>query len=234
MKRIAVSAGVLVALAVVAAFSVGGARAASQGADAEYDTARGAGVSSFMQASSAEAEGEVDDGMFNAALNRTEAPDERRQLIEQRQQRLEQRQQKLEDRRARISTDDGADVKDRALATRVNVGAANLERSVNGTERAAQAAGLDLEALNAIRSSARDLRGPEVAAIDSTINGSPAADRHGPPVDLPGNDDGGPANRSDARGDPDDIGSSGERGNGSDGRPGERGDSDRGNTDGNG
>jgi hypothetical protein len=237
MKRIAVSAGVLVALAVVAALAVGGAGAANQADDAENDTALGAEISSFMQASSAEAEGEVDDGMFNAALNRTEDPDERRQLIEQRQQRLEQRQQKLEDRRARISTEDGADVEDRALATRVNVGAANLERSVNGTERAAQAAGLDLEALNAIRSSARDLRGPEVAAIASTINGSPAADRHGPPVDLPGNDDGGPdvvSNRSDARGNPDDVGASGERGNGSDGRPGERGDSDRGNTDGNG
>lgn len=238
MKRIAVSAGLLVALAVVAAFAVGGAGATTQADDAEDNASFGAEISSFMQASSAEAEGEVDDGMFNAALNRTEDPDERRQLIERRQQRLEQRQERLEDRRSRISTEDGADVRDRALATHVTVGAANLERSVNGTERAAQASGLDLESLNAIRSNARELRGSEVAAIASNINGSPSDDRRGPPGERPG-DDRGPdvaTNRSNARGGPGDVGSSEERGNGSDdsnGQPDEAGESDRGDERGN-
>lgn len=211
MKRIAAIAGVLVVLAVVTAVAVGGAGATTQSDDAEQNASFGAEISSFMQASSAEAEGEVDDGMFEAGLNRTEDPAERRALIERRQQRLEQRQARLEERRARISTADGIDVRDRALATHVTVGATGLERSVNGTERAARAAGLDLAALNAIRSSARDLRGPEVAAIARNLSGPPSDGDRGPPTNASGQGDADAAtNRSDARGGPGDVGAAGD------------------------
>lgn len=218
MKRIAVGAGVLVALFVVAAFAVGGVGATTQADDAETNASFGAEISSFMQASSAEAEGEVGDGMFAAAMNRTDDPEERRALIERRQQRLEQRQAKLEERRARISTEDGVGVKDRALATHVAVGANGLEESVNGTERAAQAAGLDVEVLNAIRANARDLQGSEVAALAQNISGPPSDGERGPPDGSQGSGEGDAdvaTNRSDARGGPGDVGSSEDPGNGS-------------------
>ena len=219
MKRIAVSAGVLVALVAVAALAAGGAGATTQ-ADTgnENNGSFGAEISSFMQASSAEAEGEVDDGMFNAAMNRTEDPDERRALIEQRQERLQERQAKLEDRRSRISTEDGTDIRDRALAAHVAVGASNLERSVNGTERAAQASGVDTQSLDEIRSNARELRGSEVAELAKGLGVGRSAGDRGPPADSPGNGNGqsaGPsANRSNSSNLPVEVGSDGDPGNG--------------------
>ncbi|QLD90827.1 hypothetical protein HWV07_17980 [Natronomonas salina] len=218
MKRIAVSAGVLVALVAVAVMAAGGVGATTQ-ADTgnEANGSFGAEISSFMQASSAEAEGEVDDGMFNAAMNRTEDPDERRELVERRQERLQERQARLEERRSQISADDGADIRDRALAVHVTVGASNLERSVNGTERAAQASGVDTESLNEIRTSARDLRGSEVAELARSVSGRSAGER-GPPTDVPGRNgsqaDGPSTNRSNGSGLPVNIGA-GEPGNGS-------------------
>ena len=206
MKRTAVGAGLLVVLVALAALAVGGGTAAAQPDNGtEEDAPLGAEISSFMQASSAEAEGEVDDGMFLAALGRTDDPDERRELIERRQQRLQERQARLQERRERISPGDGErHPRDYALATHVDVGADRLERSVEGTERAAEQAGVDTEVLNEIRRNASELRGPEVAELASRVAGPPG----------------------DARG-------QGEAGNGTDGRtPGSNGgpfDGERGN-----
>lgn len=218
MKRIAVSAGVLVALVAVAALAVGGVGATTQ-ADTgnENNGSFGAEISSFMQASSAEAEGEVDDGMFNAAMNRTEDPEERRSLIEQRQERLQERRAELEERRSRISNEDGTDVRDRALAAHVAVGASNLERSVNGTERAARGSGMDTESLDEIRSSARDLRDSEVAGLAGGLGMARSAGDRGPPGDARGNGDARSddqsSNGSNSSNLPVDVGSDGDPGN---------------------
>lgn len=146
----------------------------------------GAEISTFMQSSTAAAEGQVEDGMFSAGLSRVDDPDERRALIERRQERLRQRQVELEERRERISEGDGPGLRDRALAAHVAVGAAQLERSANGTERAARAAGLDTEALEEIRSNAREMRGPAIAALARNLTGGPSAGERGPPFDVPG------------------------------------------------
>jgi hypothetical protein len=143
-----------------------------------------------MQSSTAEAEGEVDDGMFAAGLARANSSEERRALIERRQERLQQRQAELAERRAEVTDDDGPRLRDRALAAQVAVGAARLERSANGTERAARAAGMDTETLAEIRSNASELRGSEVAALARNPTGPPAAGERGPPLGVPG--DGGP------------------------------------------
>lgn len=228
MKRIAASTGVVVALLAVAALTVGGAGATAQTDNASEADPFGAEISSFMQASSAQAEGEVDEGMFSAALARTEDPEERRALIERRQERLQQRQARLEERRSSITPDDGPDVKDRALAAHVAVGAAQLERSVNGTERAAEAAGVNTTALDEIRSNASELRGPEVAALARNISGASGTPANpGPPIRVPGGDQPGAGppdvNRSNARA-PVDIGLGGDGnasgGNGADGDSG--------------
>jgi len=122
MKRIAVVAGLLVALAAVATVGVGGAGATTQTNDTgASDGSLGAEITSFMQASSAEAESEVEDGMFEAGLNRTDDLEERRALIERRRERLQQRQERLAERRAEISAADGTGPKDVALATHVDV-----------------------------------------------------------------------------------------------------------------
>lgn len=153
--------------------------------DAESNESFGATVSSFAQASVAEAESEVDDGMFAAALNRSDE-DERRALIEQRQERLEQRQERLAADRASLRDvdPDEATVRDRAVAARVDAGAIGLERSINGTEQAAAAAGLDTETLAELRANASELRGPEVAELARSIAG--VGGERGPPVDVPG------------------------------------------------
>lgn len=227
MKRIAVRTGVVVALLAVAVLAVGGAGATAQTDNASETDPFGAEISSFMQASSAEAEGEVDDGMFGAAMARTDDAEERRALIERRQERLQQRQARLEERRSHITAEDGPDVRDRALAAHVTVGAAQLERSVNGTERAAEAAGMNTETLEAIRTNARDLRGPEVAELARNMNGGPSSPANpGPPIEVPGGNHAGEgqadANRSNAQA-PADVAPR-DDGNGSDGTDGGSGD----------
>ncbi|MFT4884728.1 MAG: hypothetical protein ACI8U4_002246 [Natronomonas sp.] len=210
MRTTAVAAGLLVALAVLAVATMGGAVAdthdAETEANADGNASVGAEVSSFMQASTAEAEGEVDDGMFEAALNRTEDPEERRRLVENRTQRLAERQQRLEERRASI-TGDGT-VRDRALAVGVTVGANQLEESVNETEPVAESVGADTERLKELRTNARNLSGGEVRDLARGLAGPPA-DRPGaggPPTESPD------TNLSDDR--------RGEAGNATDPRPG--------------
>lgn len=228
MRTTVVGAGLLVAVAVFAAVAMGAVVADDGGdADGEANASFGAEVSSFMQANAAEAEGEVDDGMFGAAMNRTDDPEERRQLIEQRQQRLEERQQRLEERRNRISND--GDVSDRALATGVTVGADRLERSANGTERAAEAAGLDTERLNEIRRNASELAGPDVSDLARGMAdaprgpGGPGGEMSGNVTDSPDDRNAGPpddrnAGPPDDRTDRDDAGPpGGDRGTGDSG-----------------
>ena len=173
---------------ILAVFLLGGLAAgigAAQTADTGTNASFGAEVSSFMQASEAEAESEVDNEMFETALNRTEDPDERRALIEQREQRLEERHQEL---RAQRSALDGApNVRAHAVATRVAVGAGELERSVNETAKMAAKAGVEARGLDALQSNARGLRDSDVEALTPAIAGQPGVVR-GPPNGVsPGN-----------------------------------------------
>jgi hypothetical protein len=153
----------------------------------------GADISSFMQASSVETADDVEDGQFQAALNRTEDPEERHALIEARQARLEARSERLRSQRETLG--ETPDVRNRSIATRISVGATELERSVNATERRADEAGVATERLSALRETARAIPGPAVAELARGVGPPPNA---GPP-------DGSPArNRSDSPGTRDD------------------------------
>ena len=189
MKRIAVGVGMLVAVLLLATVAVGGVIAQTEQPTNETternNASFGATVSSFMQASSAEAEGEVDDGMFEASLSRAESLEERRTLLEQRQERLEERKQRLANRRADFSTADGPDVRSRAMATHVRAGASELERSVNHTEQVAREVGVDTQRLEQIRTEARNLSGAEVAELARGLAGPPGGERGRP--ENPGN-----------------------------------------------
>lgn len=182
MRRIVVGIGGVVLATLLLgglATGVGTAQSADSGANVSF----GAEVSSFMQASGAETKGELDDGMFDAALNRTTEPDERSALVEERKQRLEERHREL--RTQRETLDGESNVRTHAVATRVAVGAGGLERSVNNTEKAAQEAGVDTESLGSIRSNASELRGPDVAELARGLTGPSEKPVRGPPDDVP-------------------------------------------------
>ena len=149
--------------------------AAQSGASANESNASanasfGAEVSSFMQASSQEAAGEVDQKTFAAALNRTDDPEERRRLIQQREAALQERQQRLAARQWALN--DSSGLARFAIATEVAVGASELAESANGTERAAEAAGLNTTVLVEVRANASDMRGRAVAELAIGIAGS--------------------------------------------------------------
>jgi hypothetical protein len=166
---------------VLAALLLGGLAAgigAAQTADNGTNSTFGAEVSSFMQASDAETEEEVDDEMFESALNRTEDPNERRALIEQREQRLEERHQELRSQRGALDRE--PNVRAHAVATRVAIGASGLERSANETAAIAEEAGVDATGLGALRSNARGLRDRTVEELTPAIAKRPGVAR-GPP-----------------------------------------------------
>lgn len=159
MNYNAVGAGVLVALLLLFAAATGGAVADVQD-DEERDEngTFGAEVSAFMQASTAEAESEVDERMFQAGMRRAETEEERRTLIERRQARLAARHSQLQEYRDEYSPDQPA-AKNRAVATRVEVGAEGLERSVDSTREHAARVGIDTSQLADLRRGASELRG---------------------------------------------------------------------------
>jgi len=204
MKRIVIAVGLIAAVALLSAAAAGSV--AGVQADAKTNASFGAEVSSFMQASSAEAEGEVNDGIFVAALERTDDPEQRRALVEDRAAELGERQKRLRQRQERLNETDS--VAQYAVATEVAVGADELERAANRTQLAARSAGVDDTALAEIRTNASEMRGQAVAEIAGSV-GAPVGNGSGPPVGLPaaatGPEDG---NESEAR--------DGGNGNGSD------------------
>lgn len=208
MNRGIIGTCVLVGVAVIGVAALSGMAVGTASATEDTQNASfGADISSFMQASSVEATNEVEEGTFEAALNRTDTPDERRALIEARRDRLQERNDRLKSQQETLGN--ASDIRKRSIATRVSVGAAGIERSANRTEKVAARNGVDTEQLDEIRSNARALAGPEVAELARSIAGPPGgeppgANRAGPPRAEPpvGNQSGTPeANRT---GPPDD------------------------------
>lgn len=175
MRENGVAAGVLVALLLLCVTAMGGVVADTHGGDeVETNESFGEEVSSFMQASVADTETEVDEGMFQASMRRAETVEERRQLVEERQERLAERQAVLQERREEISPDE-PDAKNRAVATRVQVGAEGIERSVETTREHAVRAGVGTDQLEQLRERAGELRGQEVAEWARNMTGDRSA-----------------------------------------------------------
>lgn len=138
---------------------------AMQGGANATNASLGASISSFMQASAADAEGEVDDGMFVAAFeNRT--GEERDRLVRQRAGHLERRLERLRARRAALLNDsDLPPIARQAQAARLTAEIEALRESINGTSEAATRAGVDVSALDELRRNASRLSGEEVSAL---------------------------------------------------------------------
>lgn len=181
----AVPAGALPAMATGASASVtqdGGANASNAS-----NASLGASVSGFMQASAADAEGEVEDGMFNARFDNATA-NQRADLVRARADTLEQRLDRLREQRAELlNSTDGEEpsVADRAKAARLSARIDALEESINTTSDAAERAGVDLEQLDELRANASGLTGPEVAELARGLAGVDSDRERGASGDRP-------------------------------------------------
>jgi hypothetical protein len=233
----------LALLLVLAATAPGGALAAPDAGDGtaagdiavgqpENDTANdtvgfGASVSAFVQTSAANAEGEVDDGVFSARFENA-SNETRDRLVRQRTARLAEQVDGLRERRATLLNATGnLTVAERARAARLAARIDSLRSTLNVTEDAARTAGVDDPRLAILREVADELSGPEVAEIARGLAGGPDRDRgNGPPEDAPGNrTDGpgeGPPEDGDRGQDGDDEGDDPDRGQGN-GPPGDDG-----------
>lgn len=213
MKHIGFGIGVLGLLVALCVLAAGGAVADTHGQEAPGNESAngsfGAEVSSFMQASTADAETEVEAGMFQAAMQNAESAEERREIVAQRQERLQQRQAELQERRAAIDGDQ-PNPKNRALATRVSVGADGLERAVDHTEEHAHQLGLDTAKLNEIRTNASSLKG-DVAELARDLGGQQRGEGRG----NEDRNEGGSERGEGGNPDPDERGQGGDRGNSS-------------------
>lgn len=167
----------------------------------------GASVSAFMQASAAETEGTVENGMFAAAFNRTADRQARTGLVTGRAKALEMRLDRLREERAALLNESGnLTVAERAKAARLAARIESLRESINQTETAANRAGVNVTRLDELRKSAGQLAGPEVAALATGLVDSPG---RGPPGEVGPPNDRGPEGNE--------VGPPENAGNGSDG-----------------
>lgn len=156
--------------------------AAQAGANNTSNASLGAEVSAFMQASAADTEGEVDNGMFAAAFNRSDEG-KRAALVTNRTSELRDRLDALRsEREALLDQEGNLTVAERAKAASLTARIDALDDSIDQTETAAQRVGVDASQLDELRTEARDLAGPEVAAMATDVAArGPPGDR-GPPI----------------------------------------------------
>lgn len=152
----------------------------------------GAQVSSFAQASAADANTSVDTGMWEAGVNDSDNPaaavDNRTNALFDRLERLQERSDDLEAKRDNGTINEQA-YEARASAIRSQI--ANVEYKINHTEQTASnvGVGVDETKLNELRSNAANMTGPEVSALARNITDAP----RGPPAHAgPGNETGPP------------------------------------------
>ncbi|WP_255195237.1 hypothetical protein [Halorarius litoreus] len=186
-NRLGLTTVFVVLALVVAAVPAGALPAATTSAPAAQNGSNtsnatfGASVSAFMQASAANAEGEVEDGMFTARFENA-SEDRRPDIVRGRAANLEQRLERLRAERAELlNTTDGEEpsVADRAKAARLSARIDALENSIDTTSMAAERAGVDVTRLAELRASASELTGKEVAELARGLAGT-----GGPPEDA--------------------------------------------------
>ncbi|APX97112.1 hypothetical protein [Natronorubrum daqingense] len=127
-------------------------------------------VSTFMQSSAADAESEVDAGMYESKYESAE--DDRDEVVHDRTDQLESQQESLEDEYETLQEEtDSIDGEYQARMTQLTVQINALERSINQTEQQAAEAGVDDDRLGALQENASEMAGPEVAAFAQELAG---------------------------------------------------------------
>jgi hypothetical protein len=148
----------------------------------ESNASMGAEVSAFMQANAAEANASVDSGMFASAWNHSNATAE--QLVTARANALENRLAALQRQKERLlaKQDQLPEVAYKAQMTRLAARIDAIQRAINATSDRARAAGVNTTRLDTLRSEARNLTGPEIAAIARNLSAGVGPPPHaGPP-----------------------------------------------------
>jgi hypothetical protein len=157
----------------------------------------GTRISSFMQASSAEADGSVDAGMWAAEFNasngtgRTVAVENRIATLERRLDRLESRVAALV---AEARNGTGSDVAFLARAARLTEEIDSVESAIDDADAAAERVGADATRLDRLREEVRNVSDHEVpqAARNVLRGGPPERGDRGPPPEAGPPDDAGP------------------------------------------
>lgn len=193
---------VVVGAALVAAPALGLEAGVLTATDAEEtnETADfGEQVSTFAQSSAVEANETIEMGMWEQALNDSEAPEHaienRLANIEDRIERLEERSQQLEAQR------DAGDINEQAYQARASAiltQIQNLERAVNHTQEAGEKRGVGVNQtkLDTLRTNAANMTGPEVSELARNITDAP----RGPPEHAGAPDHAGPDNQTERNG----------------------------------
>ena len=158
----------------------------------------GAVVSSFMQTSAADAETEVEDGLFEARFDRSNASEQAR-LVRQRATQLGDRIAELREERSVLLDGGNATVRERAEAARLAAQANSLAGSIDDTEDAARRANVSLNRtkLDELRTNARNLTGPEVSELARGLIDGDEDRRRGPPEDRGPDRERGPETEAD-------------------------------------
>ncbi|WP_225335062.1 hypothetical protein [Halomicrobium urmianum] len=189
----------VVALAVLCALGAALPAATAQETTTPSEVGESAGLgdelTAFMQSSAAEANDSVESGMWRSAFESADES-ERARLATNRTERLADRLERLRERNRTLTAryENGSIDRSAYLAqvSQLSGRMAALRSSVNDTDQAAEAAGVDPPGLERLRSDARNATGPEVNGVARglTAGGGPPADapaRGGPPnaIDRP-------------------------------------------------
>lgn len=177
----------------------------------------GTQISSFMQASSAQANGSVDAGMWKAEFNASDGS-KKTAVVEHRIETLERRQDRLEARLADLEAkhENGTlpEVAYLAQATHLTGKIDSLQGAINDTETAATSVGVNDTRLERLRTEASNMSGRQAAqaarrlpVVSSAGLGHRGPPEHAGPPANPGNqENGGPPADGAKPGRPDDAG----------------------------
>ena len=137
----------------------------------------GTQLTAFTQSSSAAANDSVENGMWNAGFEQSNAS-ERAQLVTDRTGTLEARLERLQGQNESIQEQyENGTLSEQAYVARQSRLAARidaLQTAVNDTDEAATEAGVNDSRLERLKQNASQLSGPEVARIARGLAGSPA------------------------------------------------------------
>jgi hypothetical protein len=216
---------------------------AANGTDNETETAPGARLAGVVGVQGAEVEGEVEQRSLRERLRAANSNASKASVVANQTRTLDQRLEELRERKQELEAarDNGTIPPGRyrgevaGLAARISTlqamsnETADTARSLPDNEL--EAHGVNVSALDRLRTSASNLSGPEVAAIARSIAGPPGNRSAGPPFgngmggppsDVPGGDednetDGSPGNAPGAPGNaPTNPGNDGDAGNATD------------------
>jgi len=145
----------------------------------------GAQMTAFTQSTSAAVNDSVENGMWTAEFNQSNASERARLVrdragsLERRLERLQRQNESVRERYENGSLPQPAYVAQQSrLSARIDA----LQTAINDTGEAAVQAGVNDSRLERLRQNASELKGPEVAAIARGLGGGPPEDR-GPPAD---------------------------------------------------